>query len=108
MDRAVRLPIVEVHVSLHSILGLISGACYVLTLRSAGYIELRAHRMRTHGALKARMLGHVGIDAVIGFISLVDDLSDIGWRANTRNAALLQRHFERHPEPASHGTVTFY
>ena len=94
MDRAVRLPVVGIQVGWDSILGLIPGIGDALTLGPAAYIVVQAHRMGTPGALKAGMLGNIGIDALIGSIPLVGDLFDIGWKANTRNVALLQRHFE--------------
>ncbi|WP_415403059.1 DUF4112 domain-containing protein [Tateyamaria sp. SN3-11] len=94
MDRAVRLPVVGVHVGWDSILGLIPGVGDALTLGPAGYIVFQAHRMGVPTSLKARMLGNVGIDALIGAIPLVGDLFDIGWKANTRNVALLRTHFK--------------
>lgn len=93
MDRAVRLPIVGVRVGWDSLLGLIPGVGDVLTLGPAGYIVVEAHRMGAPTALKTRMLGNIAIDAAIGAIPLVGDLFDIGWKANTRNVALLHRHF---------------
>ncbi|MEL6451409.1 MAG: DUF4112 domain-containing protein [Pseudomonadota bacterium] len=95
MDRAVRLPIVGVRVGWDSLLGLIPGVGDVLTLGPAGYIVVEAHRMGAPTALKARMLGNIAIDAAIGAIPPVGDLFDIGWKANTRNVALLHRHFGR-------------
>ncbi|MEL6464551.1 MAG: DUF4112 domain-containing protein [Pseudomonadota bacterium] len=101
MDRAMRLPLVGIRVGWDSILGLIPGVGDALTLGPAGYIVLQAHRMGTPTALKARMLGNIGIDALIGSIPLAGDLFDIGWKANTRNVNLLQRHFaiQDHTEP---------
>ncbi|WP_299614463.1 DUF4112 domain-containing protein [uncultured Tateyamaria sp.] len=106
MDRAVRLPVVGVRVGWDSILGLIPGIGDALTLGPAGYIVWKAHRMGTPGALKVRMLGNIGIDALIGSIPLVGDLFDIGWKANTRNVALLQRHFEVQPGSSPRAAVT--
>jgi len=106
MDRAMRLPVVGVRVGWDSILGLIPGIGDALTLGPAGYIVLQAHRMGAPGALKVRMLGNIGIDALIGSIPLVGDLFDIGWKANTRNVALLRQHFEGASDSAPHDAVT--
>ena len=94
MDRAVRLPVVGVRVGWDSILGLIPGVGDVLTLGPAGYIVIHAHRMGASTTLKARMMGNIGIDALIGSIPLMGDLFDIGWKANTRNVVLMRKHFE--------------
>ena len=101
MDRAVRLPVVGVRVGWDSFLGLIPGIGDALTLGPAGYIVFRAHRMGIPSALKARMLGNIAIDALIGSIPLVGDLFDIGWKANTRNVALLRKHISKQPAHAA-------
>ena len=38
----------------------------------------------------ARMLMNLGVDALFGVVPLVGDLFDLGFRANTRNVALLE------------------
>ena len=108
MDRAVRLPIVGVRLGWDSILGLIPGIGDALTLGPAAYIVLAAHRMGAPGALKARMIGNIAIDALIGSIPLVGDIFDIGWKANTRNVDLLRRHFASSTTKAPHGALTHH
>ncbi|WP_299281966.1 DUF4112 domain-containing protein [uncultured Tateyamaria sp.] len=92
MDRAVRLPVIGVRVGWDSLLGLIPGIGDVLTLGPAAYIVLKGHQMGVPAHVTLRMLGNVGLDALIGSIPLVGDLFDIGWKANTRNVALLSKH----------------
>jgi uncharacterized protein DUF4112 len=94
MDRAVRLPIIGVRVGWDSILGLIPGIGDALTLGPAGYIVVQGHRMGAPFDVTARMISNIGIDALIGSIPLIGDLFDVGWKANTRNVALLRDHFE--------------
>ena len=101
MDRAMRLPIVGIPIGWDSILGLIPGIGDALALGPAGYIVLEGHRMGAPRSLTARMLGNVAIDAAIGSIPLVGDLFDIGWKANSRNVAMLRRHFDTPALPAS-------
>jgi hypothetical protein len=38
------------------------------------------------------MLLNVGIDTVVGSVPLLGDLFDLGFRSNSRNVALLERH----------------
>jgi hypothetical protein len=40
------------------------------------------------------MGANVAIDMLIGTIPLIGDLFDIGWKANTRNVALLRDHLD--------------
>ena len=53
--------------------------------------------MGAPASVLVRMVANVGIDALIGAVPLAGDLFDAAWRANTRNAALLERHLA---EPA--------
>jgi hypothetical protein len=38
------------------------------------------------------MILNLGVDTVVGSVPLIGDLFDVGFRANIRNAALLDRH----------------
>ena len=40
----------------------------------------------------ARMVLDSGVDALIGLIPVLGDITDVGWKANLRNLELLQRH----------------
>ena len=44
------------------------------------------------------MLGNVAVDTLVGTVPFLGDLFDVGWKANLRNVALLERYLER---PAS-------
>ena len=39
----------------------------------------------------ARMVANLGIEVVVGAVPVLGNLFDIGWRANRRNYALLER-----------------
>ncbi|MEM5519121.1 DUF4112 domain-containing protein [Sulfitobacter sp. AS59] len=92
MDYAFRIPLLGVRLGWDSILGLVPGVGDVLAVAPAGYIIKEAHRMGASAPVLGRMGANVGIDMVIGAIPLVGDLFDIGWKANTRNVALLRDH----------------
>jgi hypothetical protein len=92
MDYAFRIPLLGVRLGWDSILGLVPGVGDVLALAPAGYIIKEARRMGASAPVLGRMGANVGIDMVIGAIPLVGDLFDIGWKANTRNVALLRDH----------------
>jgi hypothetical protein len=38
------------------------------------------------------MLGNVGVDFVVGAVPFVGDLFDFVWKANRKNARLLEQH----------------
>jgi hypothetical protein len=62
------------------------------------YILLEAARMGVPRALLARMGWNLGVDVLVGFVPLLGDLFDAGFKANMRNLALLDRHLERPAE----------
>jgi hypothetical protein len=47
-----------------------------------------------------RMLGNLGVDALVGTVPLLGDLFDVGFKANARNVALLERHLDSPRETA--------
>jgi hypothetical protein len=51
--------------------------------------------MGASGPTLARMVGNVALDTIVGQIPLLGDLFDAGWKANSRNLALLESHLER-------------
>ena len=57
----------------------------------------RASRLaeRASKLVLARMLGNVGVDFLIGSVPIVGDLFDFAWKANRRNARLLEAHLNR-------------
>ncbi|MBL9012749.1 MAG: DUF4112 domain-containing protein [Myxococcales bacterium] len=53
------------------------------------YTVVLAVRRRLSPVIVARMLMNLALDAAFGVIPLVGDLFDLGFKANTRNLALL-------------------
>ncbi len=58
------------------------------------YTVMIAARRKVSPVIIARMLMNLAGDAVLGFIPLVGDLADIGFKANQRNLDLLERRVE--------------
>jgi hypothetical protein len=48
--------------------------------------------MRLPVVVQARMVLNAAFDMLIGLVPILGDLADIGWKANLRNLALLERH----------------
>jgi hypothetical protein len=41
------------------------------------------------------MLGNVGVDFLIGSVPIAGDLFDFAWKANRKNARLLEAHLNK-------------
>jgi hypothetical protein len=58
------------------------------------YTVMIAARRKVSPVIIARMLMNLAADAILGFIPLIGDLFDIGFRANVRNLDLLSERVE--------------
>jgi hypothetical protein len=92
LDAAVRVPGTNIRFGLDSIIGLVPGVGDLTGAALSGYIMLAAYRQGVPGAVLGRMLLNLGLDTLVGTIPLLGDLFDVGYRANMRNAALLDAH----------------
>lgn len=98
MDDNFRIPGTSLRFGWDSVIGLFPGLGDVLT---SAISLLIVHHAWHAGASKftlARMLGNVGVDFVVGAVPLLGDLFDFVWKANRKNALLLERHLTRQDE----------
>ena len=87
-----------------SILGLFPGLGDVLTSAISLLIVHHAWQTGASTLTLARMLGNVGVDFVVGVIPLLGDMFDVAFKANRRNARLLEQHLHgQRREPAARG-----
>jgi hypothetical protein len=103
MDGAITIPGTGIRVGLDPVLGLIPGLGDVAGAALSGYVVLTAARMGAPAPLVARMLANVALDTAVGSVPLLGDLFDAGWKSNTRNVALLERHLGQ-PSGGAPGT----
>ena len=92
LDSAITVPGTNIRFGLDAALGLFPGLGDVAGAALSGYIVLAAARMGVPVPVLARMLGNIAVDGMVGAIPLLGDLFDVGFRANLRNAALIERH----------------
>lgn len=97
MDRAIPIPGTKLRVGLDAILGLMPGAGdYVSGLVQIGVVLTALKHYKVPKAVAMRMVGNVLLDTIAGSIPVVGDLFDAGFKANTRNLALLGSAREAH------------
>jgi hypothetical protein len=90
LDRSFRIPGTSIRFGLDPILGLLPVGGDVAAALGSGYILFVAWRNGAPGALIGRMLLNVLVDTVAGSVPVLGDLFDAGWKANSRNVALLE------------------
>ena len=106
LDSVFRVPGTNIRFGLDAIVGLIPGIGDISTPAFAGLILLQAVRMRLPIVVQARMVFNAALDMLLGLVPILGDLADIGWKANLRNLALLERH-ARPGIPPSRGDYVF-
>ena len=96
MDRAIPIPGTKLRVGLDALLGLLPGVGDSVTgvIQTALVLTTLAN-YRVPKAVAARMATNVVIDNLVGLVPGLGDLFDIGFKANTRNMALLREVRER-------------
>ena len=104
LDRAFRLPFTKIRLGWDSILGLVPGVGDTLALAPAVWIVNEARNLGAPRSLIVQMAWNVGVDWAIGLLPLIGDIMDIGYKANTRNAALLRKWAEERYRDAGEGS----
>jgi hypothetical protein len=92
LDTAVRIPGTDIRFGLDSIIGLIPGLGDVSGAVLSGYIVLASARLGVPPSVVSRMILNVLVDTAIGTVPVIGDVFDVAWRANIRNADLLEKH----------------
>lgn len=89
-DNLVRIPVLGRRIGLDALVGIIPGVGDLAGGALGLYGMITAARLGVGPAVLLRMLLNIGIDTVIGFVPLLGDIFDIGWKSNTRNLALVE------------------
>jgi Domain of unknown function (DUF4112)/Sulfotransferase family len=92
MDDQFAVPGINLRFGLDSIVGLIPGVGDLVTGAISLVIVRHAWQTGMSRPALARMLGNIGLDVLIGAVPLVGDAFDVVWKANRKNAYLLERH----------------
>ena len=91
MDDAIRVPGTGIGVGLDALIGLVPGLGDVAGGVISAYTLVVAARLGVPRTVLARMLLNLGTDALVGAVPVLGDLFDVGFKANVRNARLLEQ-----------------
>jgi hypothetical protein len=100
MDDRYVVPGTRVRFGWDSILGLFPGLGDALTSIISLLIVYHAWQTGASPFTLARMIGNVAADFLLGSVPFVGDLFDVAFKANRRNARLLEQHLKRQNDRA--------
>lgn len=103
MDNAVRVPGTQVYVGLDPLIGLVPGYGDWFSCGVSLYVLVEAIRLGTPPDVLAKMALNVGVDIAVGFVPGLGDVFDLFFKANARNAQLIQRDVLGLPEAPGSG-----
>ena len=101
MDSAIRVPGTNFTVGADAMLGLIPGIGNLATTAISGYLIREAWRLGVPRATIVRMVGNVATDSLISAIPIVGNFTDVFWKANRKNMAILAEHLDSARIPGS-------
>jgi hypothetical protein len=92
LDNAIPIPGTGYRVGIDPILGLLPGGGDTVAGALGAYIIVEAARMGLPREVVGQMVGNIVFDSLVGIVPVLGDLFDVGWKANVRNIALLEKH----------------
>lgn len=97
LDSKFRIPGTNIRFGIDPIVGLIPGAGDVLAGSISIYFLIQGVRLGADAAVLGRMFLNILMDVLIGSIPVLGDVFDVYWKANLRNARILDE-VQKHPE----------
>lgn len=97
LDSKFRIPSTDIRFGIDPIIGLIPGIGDWIGGLASLYFLVYASMLSAKTAVLLRMLANILLDIIIGSIPLLGEIFDVGWKANIKNAELLQD-LEQNPE----------
>jgi hypothetical protein len=94
-DTAFAVPGTNIRFGIESGLRLIPGIGDVAASALSAYLLYEAYRLGVPRSVMARLIANVAVEGAVGAVPILGDLFDVAFRANRRNARILQEHFAR-------------
>ena len=95
LDSKWRVPGTGIRFGADAVLNLLPGVGLLATKGVSAYLIWEARRLGVPIGTLLRMVGNVGLDALISAVPLAGWVGDVFYRANLRNMRLLREHLNR-------------
>ena len=108
LDNSIPIPGLKFRIGIDALIGLLPGVGDVIGVLLSSYIVREAARAGVPSSVLARMVLNVAIEGVVGMIPFAGDVFDAVWKANQRNAGLLNAYLANpHQAARSSRAVVF-
>lgn len=97
LDSRFTIPGTKIKVGIDPIIGLVSGIGDLAGASLSVYFMFYATRLGAKSSVLVRMFVNILADLTIGAIPILGDIFDVAWKANLRNAKLLEK-LEENPD----------
>lgn len=94
MDSSIRLP-GGFRIGVDGLIGLVPVVGDLAAAGAAFYIVAQAARAGVPPPVLARMVLNIALDAVVGAVPVIGDVFDVAFKANLRNARLMDTYLNR-------------
>lgn len=95
LDSRWRVPGTGVRFGADAVLNLLPGVGLLAAKGVSAYLIWEARRLGVPAGTLLRMVGNVGLDALISALPVAGWVGDVFYRANLRNMKLLREHLDR-------------
>ena len=95
LDSRWRVPGLGIRFGADPLLSVLPGLGPVVSTVISGWLIWQARQLGASPGTVLRMIGNVGLDALISSVPLLGWVGDVYFRANLRNLDLLRRHLDR-------------
>lgn len=91
LEGAIRIPGLGTRIGADALIGLVPGVGDAAMAAMGLYLVWEARNLGASRWVLVRMLGNVGIDALLGSVPVAGDVFDFFFRSNSRNLKLIKR-----------------
>lgn len=99
LDRSI--PIGRWRIGVDPLIGMVPGAGDWIGALLSVYVFYQGARLGMSTPVLTRMAGNILIETIVGAVPVLGDMFDFAWQANTRNVALIERHYRPESHPRS-------
>lgn len=108
LDDRFKIPGTDIRFGIDPIISLVPGAGDWLSGLLACYFIIIGVRAGVSKSVLFRMGTNIFVDILIGSIPVIGDIFDVGWKANKKNAALVQRYQENRNQAEMQSKVVLW